>query len=141
MKNLLLLLSIAVLFITGCEKKSSDDDLSPLIASWKKIKIEARTSSTPWVIDNRTCYTDDIEEFDSKGGWTSYDGTNQCSAGTGIITGSWKFAVNETKIIFSYEGYTGEYESTIETLTENVLVLTQSAGDLNNTQIRTTYQK
>jgi hypothetical protein len=140
-RNLILLLSIAVLFITGCEKKPDESKPSPLVGSWKKMKVEKKTLTSNWVIDNRTCYTDDIEEFGSAGDWTSFDGTMQCSAGTGIIKGSWKFAAGETKIIFKYEGYTGEYESTVETLTENSLVLTQSSGDLANTQVRTTYQK
>jgi hypothetical protein len=139
-RNLIILLAIAFLFSTGCEKEPVETQPS-LAGSWKKMKVEKKTPATNWVSDNRACLSDDIEEFAADGDWTSYDGTMQCSAGTGIIRGSWKFAVGETKIIFKYEGYTGEYESTVETLTESSLVLTQSSGDLANTQVRTTYQR
>lgn len=134
------LLALAMVIVTGC-KKSEDSKQSPLIGSWKKTKIESKTSTTNWVTDTRTCYNDDVEEYSDGGAWTSYDGTKQCSAGTGIIKGTWKLAAGDTKIIYTYQGYTGEYESTIESLTENSLVLTQSTGDVKNTQVRTTYQK
>jgi hypothetical protein len=138
--KLFTLLSLVVLFFAAC-KKDKKEEQSPLIGSWKKVKIESKTSTTNWVTDNRTCYDDDVEEYSDGGAWASYDGTKQCSAGTGIIKGTWKLAVNNTKIIYTYQGYTGEYESTVETLTATSLVLTQSTGDVKNTQVRTTYQK
>jgi hypothetical protein len=138
--NFTTLLLVALLFAVSC-KKSEESKQSPLIGSWKRTKIEKRTGSNAWVLDTRTCYTDDVEEFEAGGAWTFFDGTKQCSAGTGITKGSWKLAAGDTKIIFNYQGASGDYESTIETLTTDALVLTQSTGDVNNTQVRTTYQK
>jgi len=138
--KLFTLLSLLVLFFAGC-KKDDEEEKSPLIGTWKKTKIESKTSTTNWTTDTRTCYNDDVEEYSDGGAWASYDGTKQCSAGTGIIKGTWKLAAGDTKIIYTYQGYTGEYESTIETSTATSLVLTQSTGDVKNTQIRTTYQK
>lgn len=138
--KLFTLLSLLVLFLAGC-KKDKEEEKSQLVGSWKKTKIESKTSTTNWVTDTRTCYNDDVEEYSDGGAWASYDGTKQCSAGTGIIKGTWKLAAGDTKIIYTYQGITGEYESTIETLTATSLVLTQSTGDVRNTQIRTTYQK
>jgi hypothetical protein len=139
-KNVPILLLLTLLFTVSC-KKSEESKQSPLVGSWKRTKIESRTNANAWVIDTRTCYTDDVEEYAADGAWTFYDGTKQCSAGTGIKKGTWKLAAGDTKVIYTYQGVSGEYESTIETLTATALVLTQSTGDVNNTQVRTTYQK
>jgi len=139
-KNLINLLAICLILFASC-KKDKTEKTSPLVGTWTKTKMETKTSSTNWTVDTRTCYTDDLEEYGADGSWTLYDGTKQCSAGSGITKGNWRLAANNTKIIFTYQAFSGEYESTVETLSETSLVLTQSVGDLANTEVRITYVK
>ncbi len=141
--TLLNALAIVIILFSSCEKKDETDPVtvSPLIGSWMKTKVETKTSSTDWKVDAKTCYTDDLEEYEASGTWTLYDGTQQCTAGSGITKGTWKFAANNAKLVFTYQGFSGSYESTVETLTDKSMVLTQSTGDLAKTEMRITYVK
>jgi hypothetical protein len=145
MKNFKLFLGltlITMLLTTSCSK---DDDTSSSVQknlqkSWTKDKVERRINDGAWQDITVSCNLDDIEEYQSNSDWTLFPGTNTCDSES-VTTGSWSLRANDTKIIYTYDSFSGEYESTIETITENVLILTQNTGDLNNTQFRFTYSK
>lgn len=133
---------ILALVATSCSK---DDDSGSSVkknleASWTKDKVETRINDGSWQNITATCNLDDVEEYQSNNDWTLYPGTNLCNSES-VTTGSWSLRANDTKIIYTYDGFSGEYESSIETITENVLILTQNVGDLNNTQFRFSYSK
>ena len=131
---------LTVAFLASCSKDKEETPL--IVGSWKRTKIESRKgTATTWTLDARTCYKDDIEEFTKDGVYTLYDGTAQCSAGAGITRGKWKLESGQSKVVFTYDGYSGEYESTVESLTATDMVLSNSVGDTQNTQTRITYQK
>lgn len=132
-----LFIFLIVLLFTSCKKSEE----KYIIGTWKKIKSEERVGSTAWQDVTEACQTDDTESYETDGSWAIYDGTYQCTSGSGIVNGTWKFAASNTKVIYTYEGFSGEYESTIERLTETELVLTQSTGNIAGTQIRNTYTR
>lgn len=134
--TLLVVLTISSLFF-GCKKKEERF----IEGTWKRVKIESRVGSSSWQDVTEACNLDDTEEYTESGNWTFYDGTNQCNAGTGIMTGTWEFAADNSKIIYKYTGIPGEYESTIESIEKKKLVLTFSSGDLEGTQFKYTYEK
>jgi hypothetical protein len=143
MKNLKLVLGLTIiiaLVTISCSKEedSSSSVQKNLQTSWTKDKVERRINEGAWQDITATCNLDDIEEYQSNSDWTLFPGTNTCNAES-VTTGSWTLRANDTKIIYTYDGFAGEYESSIETVTQNVLVLTQNTGDLNNTQFRFTY--
>lgn len=138
--KLTLLVLVSLLFI-ACDKDTDDSAISPIIGTWEITNYETRIGNDSWKPVGEDCKLDDTEEYESNGRWTLYDGVNQCEAGTGITQGTWKLKASNTKIVYTYDGYSGEYESTVEELTENSLILSWSTGDINNTQYRTTYKK
>lgn len=129
-----------VVILSSCSK-DDDTSSSKINGTWEVVSYETRQGNLEWEASSEICRLDDVEEYESNGDWTKYDGTNQCSAGTGITTGTWKLKANNTKIVYTYDDYSGEYESTVEQLTDNIMVISWSAGDLNNTQYRVTYSK
>jgi hypothetical protein len=136
-QTLLVVICLSTVLLPGCKK----DEADLIEGTWHQVKIEQRTNANPWQDNALTCNLDDTETFEKDGKWTLYDGLNQCQPGTGIRTGTWRLTASDTKVIFTYTGVSGEYESTVETLTENNLVLSHSSGDQNNTQFRNTYTK
>src|SRR5690554_3153271 len=141
MKSIKLALLASIVFIS-CEKNTDDNtEESPIVGTWNVVNYESRIGNGDWSFIGEDCRLDDVEEYESNGRWAFYDGTNQCEAGTGIMAGTWKLKASNTKIVYTYDGYSGEYESTVEELTENSLILSWSTGDINNTQYRTTYKK
>jgi hypothetical protein len=141
MKNLSLVflatVFLAGVLLSGCKK----DDKSLIEGTWFRVKLEERTGNNQWQVNSQSCKLDDVEVYEKGGGWTFYAGPNQCSPGTGVIAGTWELRASDTKVVFTYDNAVGEYESTVEVLTEESLVLTNSAGDLSNTQYRSTYTK
>jgi len=135
------LLFILLITISSCNKDETEAVQSPLIGTWQVITYETRQGSGSWQNANQPCRLDDTEEYASNGKWTKYDGTNQCASGTGITLGTWELRANNTKIVYTYDGAPGEYESTVELLNEETLVVSFSSGDLNNTQFKVTYSK
>lgn len=136
-----LVLTLVVISLTsfsGCDK---EEDVEPIVGTWQKTKVEQSTNGGSWTNSTKSCQLDDTEEYASGGKWTAYDGPNQCSAGTGIITGTWRLAAGGTKIIYTYSGFSGEYESTVDLLDGSNLVIIHAVGDNDNTQIKTTYIK
>lgn len=143
MHKLYLIVTLTLAFVaTSCSKDddSSSSTKNNLQTSWIKDKVETRTNDGAWQDITTSCNLDDVEEYESNSDWTLYPGTNLCNSES-VTTGSWSLRANNTKIIYTYDGISGEYESSIETITENVLILTQNVGDLNNTQFRFTYSK
>lgn len=139
LKLYILLFASALLF--SCGDDDSSENKSPITGTWKTVSYETREGAGEWEPTDEACRLDDTEEYKADGSWTKYDGTNQCSAGTGIIKGTWALTASDTKIVYTYDGFEGEYESTVEQLSEQALIITSSAGDLDNTQYRATYIK
>lgn len=133
---LLVVLTVSAVFF-GCKKKEERF----IEGTWKRTKIEMRLGTSSWEDITESCNLDDTEEYTESGNWSYYDGTNQCNSGTGIMTGTWEFAADNSKVIYTYTGISGEYESTIETIEKKKLVLTHSSGDLLGTQYKYTYEK
>ena len=133
------------LLIVACGSGESSEPApeGPLVGTWHQTMSEGRVGSGTWsAVDDVSCRTDNVEEYDADGGWVMYDGTVQCGAGgTGIIRGTWRLAAGDTKVIYTYQGAAGEYESTIELLSDSDLILTQSTGTLSGEQTRNTYEK
>lgn len=132
-----------ILIFFSCS--DSEKENSPIVGSWNLISYEIKTENPPteWRPLGESCRLDDIEEYNEDGTWTRYDGTNQCGGGNciGIYNGTWKFVANNSKVIFTYQGVPGEYESTVETLNGNTLVLSFSSGTTDGRQNRVTYSK
>lgn len=134
---LFLLLFFSGLMFTSCSKEEH-----AIVGSWKVIAYETRSNTSPnWEASSETCRLDDTEQYDADGRWTRYDGTNQCSAGTGILKGTYTIQANNTKIIYQYDDFEGEYESTIESLTNDEFVISWSAGTTDNLQFRATFKR
>ena len=104
---------------------------------------ENRIGSGAWsTADDVTCRTDNVEEYAADGGWILYDGTIQCGqGGTGIVHGTWRLAASDTKVVYTYEGASSEYEATVELMTETQLILTYSTGATSGMQVRSSYEK
>lgn len=128
---------ILLILFSACKK----DNDKLIEGVWNKAKLESRVPNGVWSDSTLQCHLDDVVIFGEGGVWEFYDGTNHCHSGTGIIKGTWKFKAAGTKVIFTYDGYADEYESTVEELTESKLVLSHNAGDLNSTQFKTTYTR
>lgn len=138
---LICILSLSTLFLSCSDEKESDSSSNNLITgSWQKNKVETRINSEPWIDITTSCNIDDVEEYEANKDWTLFPGTNTCNSES-IITGKWNLRANNTKLVYTYDGFPGEYESSIESLTQQNLVLTQNTGDVNNTQFRFTYSK
>jgi len=105
--------------------------------------FQTRTSGADWAdIDDLPCRLDNTEEFGADGKWALYEGNTRCGqGGTGVLRGQWRLEASDTKIIFTYDDYGGEYESTIEKLTETELVYTESTGATDGSQNRKSYTK
>ncbi|PZR21116.1 MAG: hypothetical protein DI539_08970 [Flavobacterium psychrophilum] len=137
---------ICLLFIVIPMVSCSDDDgkdssgSSEIVGVWKKTKEETRQGSEAWEDVTEDCDLDDTEEYEADGDWALYPGTVTCG-GAAVINGTWSFRANKTKVVYTYDGFEGEYESTVESLTANKLVLTHSSGDVEDTQYRDTYTK
>jgi hypothetical protein len=145
MKNykLFLILSLTMsLLLSSCSKdeESNSETKNFLLGSWKKNKVEKRINSNPWEDITVNCNLDDVEEYESNSDWALFPGTNTCNSES-IVTGNWSLGASDTKIIYTYDAFSGEYESSIESISASSLVLTQNTGDLNNTQFRFTYTK
>ena len=140
MKRSVLFVLAAFFLFAGCRKEDQKPE-NHLLGTWQKTKLESKTATTNWKEMSQPCQLDDLEEYRPNGDWTLFDGANQCSASTGIMRGTWRQEASNTKIVYTYDGYGGEYESTVEELSENKMVLVQSTGQLNGQQIRYTYQK
>jgi len=138
-------LSILLLLIAGCGADKSEDGSppSPVVGTWLQTMEESREGTAAWApVDDIDCRTDNVEEYADDGSWTLYDGTARCSAsGTGILHGTWRLTANDTKVVYTYEGAGGEYESTIELMSDTDLILTHATGTLSGTQIRSTFEK
>lgn len=137
-----LLLTVVALFITGC---SGDDNKEPvnnskIVGVWTKTKEESKEGTAAWKETTEDCDLDDTEEFKADGDWALYPGTVTCGSAS-VINGSWSLRANDTKVVFTYDGFDDEFESTIVELTETKMVLTHSSGDVNDTQYRDTYVK
>jgi hypothetical protein len=119
----------------------SDTD-SLLVGTWRQTAEEERIGAGPWQPADDACRLDNVEEFSSNGDWTLYDGTFSCGgSSTGPVRGDWRLEAGETKLIFSYDGIGGEYESTIETLSDTTLVVSYATGLTSGLQTRSTYRR
>lgn len=125
---MLVLASNSLLLLTGCEKKKQRQLLkSGRIRKWSTVTT--------------SCQLDDTEEYTSDGNWTAYEGPNQCNAGTGIVRGTWRLTAGGSKVIYTYSGYSVEYESNVDQLGVTSMVLVHAVGETHNTQVKITYTK
>lgn len=134
-------LGLTLGLLGGCSDEGDDSAAgkSPLVGTWALTTAETRIDTGPWMPGD-ACRTDNTEEYGANGDWTLYDGPLQCGSGdTGIRRGNWRVTAGGTKIVYTYDGISGEYESTIESLTENSLILSFSSG--GSGQSRYTFQK
>lgn len=141
MKTLKFLLILTFAAFISCSEDEENNTKSEIVGTWQVTSYETRQGSGNWQDAGQACRLDDTEEYESNGQWTKYDGTNQCASGTGITTGTWKLEANDTKVVYTYDGVPGEYESTVELLSEGSLIVSFSTGDVANTQYRVTYVK
>lgn len=135
--TILTIICISLILITSCKKEGID----LIEGTWHRTKLESRIGSGAWQDETLQCQLDNIEIYEKGGVWKAYDGTNQCSPGNGITTGTWKLTASDTKVIYTYDDYAGEYESTVEELTENSLILTHSSGGISSTQFKTSFTR
>jgi len=138
MKQSKIIILIAVIAFFSCSK---DEETKPIVGTWQKNKVEKKINSGNWSVVSLPCQQDDTEEYSANGTWVLYDGANQCSPGSGITNGTWRLSASDTKVVYTYSGIPGEYESTVESITDSQMILIQSVGDINNTQIRYSYAK
>jgi hypothetical protein len=111
------------------------------VGTWRQTAVEERIGGGPWLPADDACRLDNVEEFSSNGDWTLYDGTFSCGGSGGPARGEWRLEAGDTKLIFSYDGVGGEYESTIETLSDTTLVVSYSTGLTSGLQTRNTYRR
>lgn len=136
-------LLLTAVFLFSCSDDSDEKDTSgnsKITGVWKKTKEESRQGNAAWEDVTEDCDLDDTEEYEAGGDWALYPGTVTCGSAN-VITGSWVLKANGTKVVFSYDAFEGEFESTVEELTDTKMVLTHSAGDVDDTQYRDTYTK
>ena len=130
--------------VVSCQDDSDDDKNSSgdaeIVGVWKKTKEETRQGAEAWEDVTQDCDLDDTEEYVSGGDWALYPGTVTCGSAN-VINGSWELRANNTKVVYTYDGFQDEFESNIEQLTSAKMVLTHSAGDVEDTQYRDTYTK
>lgn len=132
-----------ILFVSCSDDSDEDDnssDNSKIVGVWQKTKEETRQGSEAWEDVTEDCDLDDTEEYVSDGDWALYPGTVTCGSAN-VINGSWELRANGTKVVYTYDGFQDEFESNIEELTAAKMVLTHSAGDIDDTQYRDTYVK
>lgn len=137
-KNIFFLLVISLLI--SCS--DSQEDLPIIVGSWEVIKEEVKYPDSEWETSDQECRFDNTEEFEEDGTHILYDGTFDCGeSGTGIEYGSWRLAADDTQVIFTYDGYAGEYPKTIEELNPDQMILSYDTGLVSGMQVRTTYSK
>ena len=143
-RGLTLLAVAATLDLFACASESTARPApSPIVGTWKQTMAEERVGTGSWAAPaDAACRLDNTEEFAADGAYTLYDGTLSCGpGGTGIVSGTWRLAAANTKVIFTYEGTSGEYPSTVEMLTDSDMVLTFDTGRTDGLQTRSTYRK
>lgn len=135
-------LMLTVAPFVSCSDDDSKDATgdSKIVGVWTKTKEEIREGNAAWQDVTEDCDLDDTEEYEANGDWALYPGTVTCGSAA-VINGSWTLKANGTKVVYSYDDFEGEFESNIEELTDTKMVLTHSAGDVDNTQYRDTYIK
>lgn len=141
--GMLCFLFIAVT-IVSCSDDSDEKDSSgnsKIVGVWKKTKEETRQGNEAWEDVTEDCDLDNTEEYEADGDWALYPGTVTCGGNANVINGSWELKANNTKVVYTYDGFQDEFESNIEELTDTKMMLTHSAGDLDDTQYRDTYIK
>jgi hypothetical protein len=129
--------------LVACSSDTSSGSSSPIVGTWLQVKSEERIGSGDWSVSaDADCRTDNTEQYDANGNFTLYDGTNVCGGGNdSIARGKWRLEAGDTKVIFTYDGIPGEYESTVESLTATDFVRTFSTGTTDGKQARYTFKK
>lgn len=136
MKRLLTLASI--LFVYGCSKNDSGTTTpaaptkTALLTTkdWlmtsKQFKKTTDATWTDSYSQLSPCDKDDRYVFNAAATYEINEGATKCSASDPFIieTGTWKFAQNETLLIFTKTGSTTTQDATIETLDATTLVFT-----------------
>lgn len=130
-----------ILFLVSCSD-STEEDLPVIVGSWEVVNEEIKYPDSSWETSSEDCRFDNIEEFKPDGTHILYDGTYECGeSGTAIAYGTWRLAANNSQVVFTYDGYAGEYPKTIEELDENTLILSWDTGATSGLQLRQTLLK
>ena len=136
------------MIVSGCSDGAagSSGSTSPVVGTWGRVKSETRVGTDAWADDkNSACLADEMEVYHADGTFESHSGTIRCSAGTtvdtGILRGTWRLTANDTKIVYTYVGFKGEYDATIERLEGTQMTRNWSTLDTKNTQMRVTFAK
>jgi len=140
MKKFYLITLFALALFTAC-KREDEKPANHLLGSWQKVKVESKVPPADWQTENQPCQLDDVEEYRPTGDWALFSGANQCSAGSGVTRVTRQQAASNTHIIYTFEGISREYESTVQELTAEKMILIQSTGLTNGKQIRYTFEK
>ena len=137
---LLLLLSTAFTSCSGDDSNTTNSEKAMLIGSWNRTKVETRLPGEQWEDETKPCDLGITEEYFSDGDYAVYPGTNPCGSAT-VLNGTWELRAGNKKLVYTYNGDATEYESTIEKLDKDALILTHNSGLTNGMQYRHTYVK
>ncbi len=140
MKTFYFLALAALLLFSGC-RKESPQPTNKLIGSWLRVKVEYKDAENIWQDVHLPCLTADTEEYRANGVWFVAIGDSPCGPGTDTHEGKWRLEADGTKIIYSNNAASGEFEATVEVLTDNQLVLIRNVNSAGPQQHRTTYQR
>ncbi len=114
--RIFIFISLTTLFLS-CHKKNE----RLLETSWKLNKEEFSHMGADFVVEEPDCGTDNIWYFKSGGEFVISQGIELC--GNGMPTeGTWRLEEDEKTIVFTYDGFVGEYFTEIIELTRNTLV-------------------
>ncbi len=135
------------MIVGACGGNGDSGSTSPIVGTWKRVKSESRVGTAAWAEDPKdACYNDDVEVYGADGKYELFPGTLRCGAPTSTsdtssVRGTWRLAAGDTKIVYTYEGIPGEYDSAIENLGSTQLIRSWSTLDTKGTQARATYEK
>jgi hypothetical protein len=139
---------LAMIIVGGCGDPGSEEtgSKSPIVGTWLRVQSETRVGTDAWAEDkDSACLSDDTEVYGADGTFEAHSGTMRCSAGTttdtGVIRGTWRLTANDTKIIYTYQGFKGEYDATLESLDATQMIRSWSTLDTAGTQMRVTFEK
>ncbi|MDX1348877.1 MAG: lipocalin family protein [Putridiphycobacter sp.] len=133
--KLLPTVAVGILFLASCKKTNE----KLLVGSWEVVKVEYAADGVNFEIDEENCVNDDIWTF-TKDNTLEINQGLTCAGSTALET-MWTLTDDDQTIIYTYEGITGEYYSTIVELTKKSFVEEFETGQVNGSRIRNTFSK
>lgn len=126
---------LSFVFLASCKKTNE----KLLIGSWKVDKVEYASDGVNFVLDEENCINDDVWTFTKNNKLEINQGLN--CAGSPATETSWSLTDNDQTLVYIYEGFGGEYYSTIVELTKKTFVEEFETGQVNGAKIRNTFSK